>query len=397
MNEKKTPAIRFQEFTDDWKQRKLGDKMYIKSRIGWQRLTKDEYLSSGEYYLITGTDIDEYTHTIDLKHSYYVSKDRYDKDSNIQVHNGDIIVTKDGTIGKVAMVCNLDKPATLNSHLFVLRDMSGKIYNRFLLQFLTSDLFTRFVDATKTGSTLTGMPQKIFVKFQYMIPSFSEQKKVADMLDGIANIIALHQRKLTKLQLLKKSMLTKMFPKEGARVPEIRFQGFHGDWEQRRLGDESVEIIAGGDADKSQLKSEGIYPVIANALTVNGIVGYYDNYYRVSAPAVTVTGRGDIGHAQARKINFTPVVRLLSIKSYHDVDFLSEAINRHHIILESTGVPQLTVPKLADYKIYFPPTAGEERQLGEYFSELDRLIAFYQRKLSKLQKIKQAMLSKLFV
>lgn len=165
MNEKKTPAIRFQEFTDDWKQRKLGDKMYIKSRIGWQRLTKDEYLSSGEYYLITGTDIDEYTHTIDLKHSYYVSKDRYDKDSNIQVHNGDIIVTKDGTIGKVAMVCNLDKPATLNSHLFVLRDMSGKIYNRFLLQFLTSDLFTRFVDATKTGSTLTGMPQKIFVRF----------------------------------------------------------------------------------------------------------------------------------------------------------------------------------------------------------------------------------------
>ena len=307
MNEKKTPAIRFQEFTDDWKQRKLGDKMYIKSRIGWQRLTKDEYLSSGEYYLITGTDIDEYTHTIDLKHSYYVSKDRYDKDSNIQVHNGDIIVTKDGTIGKVAMVCNLDKPATLNSHLFVLRDMSGKIYNRFLLQFLTSDLFTRFVDATKTGSTLTGMPQKIFVKFQYMIPSFSEQKKVADMLDGIANIIAIHQRKLTKLQLLKKSMLTKMFPKDGARVPEIRFQGFHGDWKEQRLS-KLAEVKDSARIPNSLWASEGVPYIRASDLTNDDLSGtlflssdtfsFYKN--RTGAPEkgdVLFNGGGEIGKA----------------------------------------------------------------------------------------------------
>lgn len=84
---------------------------------------------------------------------------------------------------------------------------------------------------------------------------------------------------------------------------------------------------------------DGKYPVIANALTDEGIIGYYSNEYRIKAPAVTVTGRGDVGHARARKINFTPVVRLLSVVSKHDVDFLAESINQNDIVLESTGVP----------------------------------------------------------
>ena len=76
-------------------------------------------MTTGDYYLITGTDIDP-NHTVDLSRSYYVSKERYEMDTNIQVKNRDIIITKDGTIGKVAMISGLDKPATLNSHLFVL-------------------------------------------------------------------------------------------------------------------------------------------------------------------------------------------------------------------------------------------------------------------------------------
>ena len=110
-----------------WEQRKLGDQMYIKARIGWQALKKDEYMETGDFYLITGTDIDESRHIVDLSRCFYVSEERYDMDKKIQLQNGDIIVTKDGTIGKVAMVTDLDKPATLNSHLFVLRDLSGHL------------------------------------------------------------------------------------------------------------------------------------------------------------------------------------------------------------------------------------------------------------------------------
>lgn len=209
--EEKTPEIRFPGFPDDWEQRKLGDQMYIKSRIGWQALTRKEYLETGDYYLITGTDIDETTHTVDLSRCYYVSKERYDMDDKIQVHEGDIIVTKDGTIGKVAMVTGLDKPATLNSHLFVLRDLSGKLDNRFLLQLLNSHVFDAFVESTKTGSTLTGLPQKTFVEFKFYVPQIDEQKRISQLLTNMDNLITLHQRELDAYKKFKKAMMQIMF------------------------------------------------------------------------------------------------------------------------------------------------------------------------------------------
>ena len=163
-------------------------------------------------------------------------------------------------------------------------------------------------------------------------------------------------------------------------VPHLRFEGFDDSWEQRKLGDEATEMLAGGDIDKSRVVENGQYPIYANALTNDGIVGYYDDYYRVKAPAVTVTGRGDVGHAQARTVDFTPVVRLLAIRSGHDVYFLANAINKHGVIVESTGVPQLTVPQLGNYIISFPTATEEEIKIGNYFHNLDHLITLHQHK-----------------
>ena len=184
--------------------------------------------------------------------------------------------------------------------------------------------------------------------------------------------------------------------KENKKTPEIRFPGFTEDWEQRKLGDEAIEMLAGGDIDKSRVVENGKYPIFANALTNDGIVGYYDDYYRVKAPAVTVTGRGDVGHAQARTVDFTPIVRLLAIRSEHDVYFLENAINNHGVIVESTGVPQLTVPQLGNYLIQFPKTIEEETKIGAYFRNLDNLITLHQRKCDALQTLKQSMLQKMF-
>ena len=179
------------------------------------------------------------------------------------------------------------------------------------------------------------------------------------------------------------------------KVPELRFKGFTDEWEERKLSTEST-ITAGGDIDKSKLKEVGEYPIFANALTNDGTVGYYDSYYRVEAPAVTVTGRGDVGHAKARKVNFTPVVRLLAVKSNHDVDFLENAINNHKVLVESTGVPQLTAPQLGNYKIFFP-TGEEQQKIGSFFKELDNTIALHQRKLDLLKEQKKGFLQKIFV
>ena len=178
--------------------------------------------------------------------------------------------------------------------------------------------------------------------------------------------------------------------------PKIRFKGFADTWEQRKLKDESEYIIAGGDIDKNKIDENGKYPVIANALTNDGIVGYYKEEYRIKAPAVTVTGRGDVGHAKARNVDFTPVVRLLSIKSKHYNHFLENAINNLNVVVESTGVPQLTVPQLENYELKFPNNLAEELKIGEFFNKLDNLITLHQSKYDKLVNVKKALLEKMF-
>lgn len=166
---------------------------------------------------------------------------------------------------------------------------------------------------------------------------------------------------------------------EKSRKPKIRFKGYNDDWEQRELGDIAFEIVAGGDIDRNLILEKGRYPVIANALSEDGIVGYYDEQYRVNAPAITVTGRGDIGHAKARLVDFTPVVRLLSLKSTHDVFFLENAINTLEVAIESTGVPQLTVPQLGKYVLAIPSQLEEEKLIGMIFEQLNLLITLHQR------------------
>ena len=216
----------FSSASISWEQRKLGDQMYIKARIGWQALTKNEYMESGDYYLVTGTDINESSHTVDLLRCHYVTKERYDADNKIQLKEGDIIVTKDGTIGKVAMITGLDKPATLNSHLFVLRDLSEKLDNYYLLTILTSPIFEKFVVGTKTGSTLTGLPQKTMVTFEFTAPNIQEQQKIAGYFRNLDHLITLHQRKLELLERLRNSLANRCFIGEKCTMSKLIL--YHG-------------------------------------------------------------------------------------------------------------------------------------------------------------------------
>lgn len=181
---------------------------------------------------------------------------------------------------------------------------------------------------------------------------------------------------------------------QNRKIPKIRFKRFDSVWVEKRIAD-IVKISAGGDVDKERLKESGKYPVIANALTNKGIVGFYDDY-KVKAPAVTVTGRGDVGYAVARHKNFTPVVRLLTLQSENiDVDYLENQINSMRILNESTGVPQLTAPQLGNYKVYHPEIE-EQSAIGSLFRMIDDLLASYKDNLANYQSLKATMLSKMF-
>ncbi len=181
---------------------------------------------------------------------------------------------------------------------------------------------------------------------------------------------------------------------QNRKIPKIRFNRFDSVWEEAKIED-IVKISAGGDVDKIKLKESGKYPVVANALTNKGIVGFYDDY-KVKAPAVTVTGRGDVGYAVARHENFTPVVRLLTLQSENiDVDYLENQINSMRILNESTGVPQLTAPQLGNYKVYHPEIE-EQSAIGSLFRTLDDLLSSHKDNLANYQSLKATMLSKMF-
>lgn len=279
-----------------------------------------------------------------------------------------------GSIGYYAGTENV-----IVSSLYEVFQTADYVEDGFLWHWFKSTHFPKWIERLQEGSVRLYFYYDKLIQCEMKMPSLEEQKKIGKYFDNLDHLITLHQRKCEQTKKLKKYMLQKMFPQNGAKVPEIRFDGFTYDWEQRKLGDEAEEILAGGDIDKEKAVDDGVYPIYANALTNDGIVGYYDDYYRVKAPAVTVTGRGEVGRARARMIDFTPVVRLLAVRSNHDCYFLENAINNHKVVVESTGVPQLTVPQLSSYDICFPKDIVEEKKIGTYFNQLDRLITLHQR------------------
>ena len=206
----KVPEIRFEGFTDDWEQRKLSEIATMHARIGWQNLRTSEFLDDGDYMLITGTDFED--GRINFSTCHYVEKERYDQDRNIQISNGSILITKDGTLGKVAYVQGLNKPATLNAGVFNVEIRNvNEVDGKFLFQYLKAPFLMDYVGQKATGGTIKHLNQNILVDFPVVMPEKEEQAKIGQYFEGIDNLITLQQRKLEKLNNIKKSMLEKMF------------------------------------------------------------------------------------------------------------------------------------------------------------------------------------------
>ena len=397
------PAIRFKGFSDAWEQRKFDevfDCTVPNNTLSRAELSYDEGTVLNVHY---GDVLIKYGSVLDVqKDDIPRIPHRCREDFNgALLQDGDVIIAdtaEDETTGKACEIGNLQGSAIVSGlHTMVCRPRNRMALG-YLGYYLNSNAYHHQLLPLMQGIKVLSLSRSNIQKTSVSYPiAVKEQQLIAYYFSQLDNLITLHQRKFEKLTNVKKSMLEKMFPQNGSSYPEIRFKGFTDPWEQRKLGDIASDMVAGGDIDKDLILAEGQYPVIANALTGDGIVGYYDKVYRVNAPAVTVTGRGDVGHAKARLVNFTPVVRLLSVKSEHDVFFLENAINTLKIVIESTGVPQLTVPQLAKYEVAFPRQLDEEEHIGAFFKQLDHLITLHQRELEKLQNIKKSMLEKMFV
>ena len=169
---------RFVEMFGDLKDTvRLGDCCDVHARIGWQALTQKEHMLSGEYMLITGTDFKN--NEIDYSTCVYVSKERYEMDTHIILKNDDVLITKDGTIGKVAVVHNLPKPATLNGGVFVVRP-DNRFNKEYISYVFKGPLFEEHVEKSKTGATIKHLNQKFLIEFKIPVPSMEKQIEFAE-------------------------------------------------------------------------------------------------------------------------------------------------------------------------------------------------------------------------
>ena len=183
----------------------------LHARIGWQGLTKNEYLDQGDYYLVTGVDFEK--GHINFSGCHYVTKDRFDQDSHIQLRINDVLVTKDGTIGKVAIIdTSIDKPATLNSGVFVVRPKEPeRLLPKYLMIVLLSNHFNQFIERIKVGCTIAHLNQEKFLGYCFPLPSVKKQEQIIQVFDRLFSLINKRKEELTKLDDLIKARFVEMF------------------------------------------------------------------------------------------------------------------------------------------------------------------------------------------
>ncbi len=203
------------EIPENWDVKKIKHRCYVKGRVGWKGLKSSEFLTDGFSYLVTGTDFKN--DTVDWDNCYHIDEERYNEDPYIQLQNEDLLITKDGTIGKLAVVTNLDKPACLNSGIFVVRSIKDDFSTRFLLWVLKSSIFTDFNGLTAYGSTIQHLYQNVFFEFAFAFPPVNTQISIADYLQKktaeIDHIIANKQKLIALYEEEKQAIINQVVTK----------------------------------------------------------------------------------------------------------------------------------------------------------------------------------------
>jgi type I restriction enzyme S subunit len=200
------------EIPEHWIKTPLKYISYMKGRIGWKGLKQEEFFDEGDYLLITGHDIKN--DKINWNKCYHISKERYDESPEIMLQLGDLLFTKDGTIGKTLLIDNLPKPTSLNSHLLLIRPLND-FYNSKFLQYLLKSLeFLVYVEHKKTGTTFYGVSQETMENFKGYFPPLNEQNEIVNYLDSktveIDNLIDLEQNKIDLLNEYRQSLISEV-------------------------------------------------------------------------------------------------------------------------------------------------------------------------------------------
>lgn len=390
---RKTPQIRFKGFTDDWEQRKLGE--VAKTTIG-EFVIKTKQDDSYPYPVFNGGSSNT---------GFY---NEFNNEGN------KILVSARGAN---AGFINIIKSRYWAGNSCYSIDLLDK--NQYDTDFIFQEMKcnqSRFTE-NQQAANIPSVSKADVEKFVVDVPKYEEQVKIAEYLANLDNLITLHQRKCEKLKMLKKSMIEKMFSKNGEKVPEVRFKGFTDDWEQRKLGeisDKVTEKNAGlqyietftNSAEFGIISQKDFFDHLISK--ISSLDGYYivrseDFVYN---PRISVTA--PVGPINRNKLGRNGVMSpLYTVFRPHEVDntclehfFKSRYWHAYMYFNGDSGArsDRFSIKDDLFFQMPIPlPHIEEQKKIGEYLTNLDNLITLHQRKVEKLEIVKKSMLEKMFV
>ena len=413
-NEKK-PALRFKGFTDPWEQRKLTNLCEKFTDGDW--IEAKDQSDSGVRLVQTGNvGVTEYLDKPNNKK--WISFETFEQLHCEEVYPGDILIPRfPDPAGRACIMPNLGTKMITAVDCTIVRP-NAVTSTRFLLQYLSSQAYFDAVNTCLAGGTRQRISRGNLAQFNVPIPSSKiEQEKIGEVLEKLDTLITLHQRKYEKLVNIKKSMLDKMFPQNGASVPEIRFKGFTDPWEQRKLSD-IVEKVTEKNAGLQYIETftnSAEFGIISqrdffdhDISKIGSLDGYYvvHNEDFVYNPRISVTA--PVGPINRNKLGRTGVMSpLYTVFRPHDIDttYLEHFFKSGywHSFMNFNGdsgarSDRFSIKDSVFFEMPIPtPDIEEQKKIGEFLTQLDTLITLHQRKLEKLQNIKKSCLEKMFV
>ena len=362
----------------------------VKARIGWQSLTTREYLKSGKYGLVGGINLVD--GKIDWDSIPYVSKWRYDQDKFIQLQQNDVLISKDGTIGKIAFVDSLPFPSTLNSGVYVIRPKEGKYDPSFMYHLLNSFIFEDFIEKLSAGSTISHLYQKDLKHFFVQIPSsLDAQKAITEALSDIDELISLTKLEIIKRVSIREAVINQAFLKvfkSGQTLPELR-----------ELEDNKMIFMSRGKviSKRDMLKKQGSYPVYSSSVHNNGLFGEYGNYmFDEELITWSVDGGGNLFYRPKHKFSITNVSGYMRILSNSiNPQYLALQLQYQHskIKFDYTNKAHPSVIRKA-YRVYLPEII-DQNNLVERVNSFDNLTTELKISLQKYVWLKQGMMNDL--
>ncbi len=398
------PEIRFAGFNDAWEQRKLGE-VAQSFEYGLNAAAK-EYDGINKYLRIT--DIDDASRKFNTDN--LTSPDTgLETAENYRLVDGDILFARTGaSVGKSYIYRAVDGLVYFAG--FLIRARIKPEYDaEFIFQNTLSESYGKYIQVASQRSGQPGVNAQEYADYKLYLPTYDEQHKIGAFLRSLDNLITLHQRKYDKLTKVKKSMLEKMFPKNGANVPEIRFKGFSDAWEQRKLGELALFN------PKEELPKTFEYVDLESVVGIEMLS--HRTEAKVSAPsrAQRLAHTGDLFYQTVRPYqknnylfekpdnNYVFSTGYAQMRPFVDGYFLLSLVQNESfvkVVLDSctgTSYPAINANDLAEIEVFAPSDKNEAHKIGTIFRSLDNLITLHQRELEKLRNIKKACLEKMFV